>query len=308
MFFILALCALPAKTAAARPEVTVIDRQKYVSELGKLLEVMSDSDREQILAMINACFDAGSSDAEVIERLGSPTKAAISVLRNYKPSQEAAKAPEAAAEPETAEAAVAAALTPDAASVEEPVPESAPETVPEPEPVDEESFPDIESMLESGGADVGKAPEEPVRPAPAAVPTVRAAKAPVKADAEPEAAVTAEEEPSGAKPKLLVLIPYAIGAVVIGVPVTILLILLSLAALAAGLFVGFAAVVVVSFCFLGLTAVADVLLVAGVGLMLTALCLPLLLLAVTIFTKCVIGFIDLILALGGRWCWTHGEE
>ena len=69
-------------------EVTVIDRQKYVAELGKLLSGMAPQDREAVLRGINARFDAEGDDAAVIASLGSPTFAAVTVLRGYTPPEE----------------------------------------------------------------------------------------------------------------------------------------------------------------------------------------------------------------------------
>ncbi|MFR5781919.1 MAG: HAAS signaling domain-containing protein [Oscillospiraceae bacterium] len=68
--------------------MTVIDRQKYVAELGKLLSGMAPQDREAVLRGINARFDAEGDDAAVIAALGSPTFAAVTVLRGYTPPEE----------------------------------------------------------------------------------------------------------------------------------------------------------------------------------------------------------------------------
>ena len=91
-----------------------MDRQKYVAELGKLLSGMAPADREAVLRGINQRFDEGESDADVIAKLGSPTFAAVSVLRGYVPPEEDELA-EQAQEPE-------------------PLPEPEPEPEPLPEP------------------------------------------------------------------------------------------------------------------------------------------------------------------------------
>lgn len=70
--------------------MTVIDRQKYVAELGKLLSGMAPQDREAVLRGVNARFDEEGDDAAVIASLGSPTFAAVSVLRGYTPPEEGA--------------------------------------------------------------------------------------------------------------------------------------------------------------------------------------------------------------------------
>ena len=84
-------------------EVTVIDRQKYVAELGKLLSGMAPQDREAVLRGINARFDAEGDDAAVIASLGSPTFAAVTVLRGYTPPEEGEPGSRYEPEPEPAQ-------------------------------------------------------------------------------------------------------------------------------------------------------------------------------------------------------------
>lgn len=67
--------------------MTIIDRQKYVAELGKLLSGMARADREAVLRGVNARFDEAGDDDAVIAALGSPTFAAVSVLRGYTPPE-----------------------------------------------------------------------------------------------------------------------------------------------------------------------------------------------------------------------------
>lgn len=68
--------------------MTTIDRQKYVAELGKLLSGMARADREAVLRGVNARFDEAGDDDAVIAALGSPTFAAVSVLRGYTPPED----------------------------------------------------------------------------------------------------------------------------------------------------------------------------------------------------------------------------
>ena len=70
-----------------------MDRQKYVAELAKLLSGMAAADREAVLRGVNRRFDEGENDAAVIASLGSPTFAAVSVLRGYVPPEEDEQAP-----------------------------------------------------------------------------------------------------------------------------------------------------------------------------------------------------------------------
>ena len=68
--------------------MTTIDRQKYVAELSKLLSGMARADREAVLRGVNARFDETGDDDAVIAALGSPTFAAVSVLRGYTPPED----------------------------------------------------------------------------------------------------------------------------------------------------------------------------------------------------------------------------
>ena len=109
-----------------------------------------------------------------------------------------------------------------------------------------------------------------------------------------------------AKPAALVF--YSIAAVIVGIPVTALLAALALAVLAAAALVLFAGGLAISFCFLGLTVVADILMCAGAGLALIGVGLPLAYFAVWIFVRGAVGFVNLVIRKGGDWCYDHGEE
>lgn len=396
--------------------MAVIDRQKYIKELSRLLAGMAPADREAVLRGVNARFDEAGDDSAAIKALGSPTYAAVQVLRGYvapdpeehpeawivapEPEEEpearpdaeatavpapAAEAPVAEAEaavevaesapeeaPEEEEAAEAApAETPDAAGPEAEAPaDAAAEEMPgkaaaEAAPVEEEpaeasieagpavDAPDAEP--EAAEADVDAppaAPQEPQEEAPlpeALEVTEDAADASVDGFpdidailAEAEAAASAEsgdvaapqepeeeapeepgwggvlpQDPEGlgkpvsgppkprAKPAALVF--YSIAAVIVGIPVTALLAALALAVLAAAALVLFAGGLAISFCFLGLTVVADILMCAGAGLALIGVGLPLAYFAVWIFVRGAVGFVNLVIRKGGDWCYDHGE-
>ena len=413
-------------------EVTLIDKQKYLAELTKLLSGMAPADRDAVLAGINARFDEELSESEVIRSLGSPTFAAVSVLRHYIPPEEreaqeepapesevisepvveAEIEPVAEAEPENeapdqqaaadgliepepmpetlddmaeedvpepepeilveaetiseAEPEPApepeAEVAPESDSIPESEPESeiTPEPVPEPasepeskneapdqqaavdgliepEPMpetldeaaaedvpetkadaeaeesdesEEIDFPDIEELLESGAVDEGEVVAEPE----------------AETDTEPEAEqpipdwleelLPGEDKPSeakserdeGAKPAVGRLILYILGAVIIGIPVTLLLVIITLALLALGVGLAFTGGFVLSFCFLGMTVVSDILLCAGAGMAIIGLALPVLYLTLLFFIRCVTGFVNLVIRKGGDWCYERGEE
>ena len=286
-------------------EVTVIDRQKYVAELGKLLSGMAPQDREAVLRGINARFDAEGDDAAVIASLGSPTFAAVTVLRGYTPPEEGELGSRYEPEPEPAQE-----------PEPEPAQEPEPEPVQEPEPAAEaEPAPEAEPEAEAE-------PETETEAGAEAEPEVEA-----EAEAEAEYADTAADEPAGEdaapelppfwdgppelpkppKAKVGLLILYILFGLVICLPVTV-----ALTGLALGIFVlGGAGIglgaLLASFCFLGMNVVADILLLAGAAVVAAALGLMLLFFAGWFFLRGVVGFADLIIRKGRDWCYEHGE-
>ena len=421
--------------------MTTIDRQKYVAELGKLLSGMARADREAVLRGVNARFDEAGDDDAVIAALGSPTFAAVSVLRGYTPpedtdggeyyeeeyqyaepvSEEAAAPaeaqPEAPAEAGAAgpeDAAFAPETEPDEpeASVPEQAPAEPQEDVPggdeesEAEPEASESAPEQDGAgeqppvpedaaspeePETQAADVNAAPEAeagPVdEPAPGQVPpearpepldeaaaeaeeaepeasgprfetvdiglgtievysdsepepeTPDDAAEPVpdepEADADEDAVAAPEEkyagleeepiddpgpdggyvpepeydypdypEPEPEKPKMRggrVFLSVLLG-IIVGIPVAAVLIVFSLALLALGAALIYVGGVFISFAFLGMSVVADILLTVGFGLFVAAIGLPVVFFAVWFFLRCVVGLYSRLFARAGAWC------
>ena len=347
--------------------MTVIDRQKYVAELGKLLSGMAPQDREAVLRGVNARFDEEGDDAAVIASLGSPTFAAVSVLRGYTPPEEGASdsvpMPEprrARPEPKPVEPEPEEPEAPEEAEPEEPEAESAEADEPSPdEPVPEaestepaEPAPEPETPPAETGTEPEPEPEQPEIPAEPAEP--EAAEEPAEAEAPEDASEPAEEseepdepeepgteaegpeEPAGTdeavepeeaeenpdlppfwggppelpkppKAKVGLLILYIILGVAVGLPLTVLFACVALGIFGCGGALIAAAALLVSFCFLGMGVVADILLLAGAALVLAALGLLLLFFAVWFFIRCVVGFVNLILRKGREWCYDHGE-
>ena len=210
------------------------------------------------------------------------------------------------AEPEAAEAAVDAPAAPQEPQEEAPLPEAL-EVTEDAVDASVDDFPDIDAILAEAEAaasaesgDVA-APQEPDEEAPE----------------EPGWGGVLPQDPEGlgkpvsgppkprAKPAALVF--YSIAAVIVGIPVTALLAALALAVLAAAALVLFAGGLAISFCFLGLTVVADILMCAGAGLVLIGVGLPLAYFAVWIFVRGAVGFVNLVIRKGGDWCYDHGE-
>lgn len=352
--------------------MTVIDRQKYVAELGKLLSGMAPQDREAVLRGVNARFDEEGDDAAVIASLGSPTFAAVSVLRGYTPPEEGAsdsvpmpeprrtrpepkpvgpepiepepeepEAPEEAGpeepEAESAEADEPSPVepVPEAESTEpaEPAPEpeappAEPETGPEPEPEQPEIPAEPAEPETAEEPAEAEAPEDAVGPAEEPEEPDEPEESGTEAEGPGEPAGTGEaEEPEEAeenpdlppfwggppelpkppKAKVGLLILYIILGVAVGLPLTVLFACVALGIFGCGGALIAAAALLVSFCFLGMGVVADILLLAGAALVLAALGLLLLFFAVWFFIRCVVGFVNLILRKGREWCYDHGE-
>lgn len=352
--------------------MTVIDRQKYVAELGKLLSGMAPQDREAVLRGVNARFDEEGDDAAVIASLGSPTFAAVSVLRGYTPPEEGASdsvpmpeprraRPEPKpVEPEPIEPEPEEPEAPEEAGPEEPEAESAEadepapvEPVPDEEPTEPaEPAPEPEAPPAEPETEPEPEPEQPEIPAEPAEPET--AEEPAEAEAPEDAVGPAEEpeepdepeesgteaegpgEPAGTgeaeepeeaeenpdlppfwggppelpkppKAKVGLLILYIILGVAVGLPLTVLFACVALGIFGCGGALIAAAALLVSFCFLGMGVVADILLLAGAALVLAALGLLLLFFAVWFFIRCVVGFVNLILRKGREWCYDHGE-
>ena len=361
---------------------------------------MARADREAVLRGVNARFDETGDDDAVIAALGSPTFAAVSVLRGYTPPEDsdgedsyyeeeeyqyaepasdsgeakadspaepveeapdtaeeaasdveapqeapAGDAPENAApeaepeapestepeEPETAaepESDAGAGLEPEEPSAEaEPEPE-----IEQPEPV-ESAVPEFETVDIGLGtievySDGSAGAQEPVSedevPAEETPAEKAAAEEPAEPEPEPDESAEAEPEPDAdygytsesdyeypqppeVEPERAKLRGGRVFACVLlgiipGIPVTVILILASLALLLIGASLAYAGGVAISFAFLGMSVVADILLCVGFGLMVGAVGLVIVFLAVWFFLRCVAGLCSRVFAKAGAWC------
>lgn len=66
-----------------QPEVTDINKQKFLAELGKLLTFMYDEDRQAALAMYSKMFDNARDEQSLLQFLVSPTRQAVVIARAY---------------------------------------------------------------------------------------------------------------------------------------------------------------------------------------------------------------------------------
>lgn len=171
------------------------------------------------------------------------------------------------------------------------------------EPVSEDEVPAEETPAEEAAA------EEPAEPEPEPEPDESA-----EAEPEPDAdyGYTSESDyeypqPPEAEPERAKLRGGRVFACVLlgiipGIPVTVILILASLALLLIGASLAYAGGVAISFAFLGMSVVADILLCVGFGLMVGAVGLVIVFLAVCFFLRCVAGLCSRVFAKAGAWC------
>ncbi len=64
-------------------EVTVINKQRFLPELGKLLTFMVEEDRQTALNMYGRLFDDAEDEQQLMDLLVSPTRQAVVIARTY---------------------------------------------------------------------------------------------------------------------------------------------------------------------------------------------------------------------------------
>lgn len=64
-------------------EVTAINKQRFLPELGKLLTFMVEEDRQTALAMYSKLFDDAQDEQQLMDLLVSPTRQAVVIARTY---------------------------------------------------------------------------------------------------------------------------------------------------------------------------------------------------------------------------------
>ncbi|MCQ2558534.1 MAG: hypothetical protein MJ135_05370 [Oscillospiraceae bacterium] len=63
--------------------MTVINKQKFLAELGKLLTFMYEEDRQIALGLYENMFDTCANEQLLLQHLGTPTRQAVMVARSY---------------------------------------------------------------------------------------------------------------------------------------------------------------------------------------------------------------------------------
>ncbi len=74
---------MPLIVPFLQSEVNIINKQKFLAELGKLLTFMYEEDRQTALAMYVKMFEDAEDELALIQALVSPTRQAVIVARAY---------------------------------------------------------------------------------------------------------------------------------------------------------------------------------------------------------------------------------
>lgn len=169
------------------------------------------------------------------------------------------------------------------------------------EPVSEDEVPAEETPAEEESV------EEPAEPEPEPDESAEAEPEPdadygYTSESDYEYPQPPEAEPERAKLRGGRVFACVLLGIIPGIPVTVILILASLALLLIGASLAYAGGVAISFAFLGMSVVADILLCVGFGLMVGAVGLVIVFLAVWFFLRCVAGLCSRVFAKAGAWC------
>ena len=269
-----------------------------MAELNKLLAFMSSWDRQATLDRYEAMFDEGGDPEAVMETLGSPTKVAVDLAKDYISSRPPGEAVD-RDEPEIEIISLEQLLAEEDAGISltaEPLPAEARET-PSPAEAGAPIVPMIvetpETAPEEPGMPDRSTPEEsaPEQSDPDRGTPGQSAPAPLRWDPP-----VREKEGGGAA-----LTVYWVLAVLIGLPVAIVLFCIGLPFPVAGVVVIARTIRTVPALFGSFNLLSDVLLVAGVGVVRLAVGLLLIWFGVWLsLTLCRLWVFKLILPLGKR--------
>lgn len=300
--------------------MTVINKQRFLKELGGLLTFMSEDDRQEALMLYEKMFDDAEDEQELISALISPTRQAVIIARAYdsslrrRPISAQEEDPENTpdfilailrvydecvplpAYPEEGDYAPAEGTLPAAELPEEgdnaaePAPCAAPEEAAEPPEAqsEEEEAPEIATQRAFLAA-VNAAPAEPDEKDEEDYPHPRSRRP--------------EETTRRVKPWMLALfLLCAVPLTALGVGLLLIPTLLSLL-LSAGAIVGGCAGILAAFS--GFAMFADLLIVLGSAIVMLALGLLFAWLFVWFIGGAIAGLIRGMVALGKSWC--YGE-
>ena len=319
-------------------EVTSINKQKFLAELGKLLTFMYEEDRQRAMGLYSRMFEEAGDEQALIQALISPTRQAVVVARAYNSNlgrlslnAETKAAPEDRDEngvpdyvqaiEKVREQAWAAIGVPAAAEEAEEAPAETEEAEEAPAEVEEVE----EAPAEVEEAEEAPAEAEEVEEAPAAAEPDKSAHEgiefftlPEEGKETPQSDTLLDENTFNidsdalrkprrkAKPFALILyillaIPLTICAIAVLLVPAILFLALSVAAIICG-------VVLVSTAFKGFPVFADIMVVLGVSMVLFALGLLFLWTAIWFIGGAIVGVVHGVAVLCEKWCYKEVLE
>ncbi len=323
-------------------EVSIINKQKFLAELAKLLTFMYEEDRQRALAAYSEMFDEAEDEQQLLQALNSPLRQAVEVARAYN-SARAGLSPTAPSKEDDDTASDAFMETiyrirAEALSTQE-EPEVISEDqislfdtedVPEEEAASEEESAEEEAPAEED-PEAGPAEEEPAEEEAAEDETEEAEAAAEEAEEEDEEEDEDEEgdelaalamktdkdfryreyqpttqvpvQKTVRKPRILLLILYILIAIPIGAVGIVLLLVPALASLGVALACIVVAVLGISVALTSFPKIANLLVAFGAALILLAVGLVFLMLFVWFLGGAIGGLINGLITLGGNWCY-----
>ena len=296
-------------------EVSIINKQKFLAELAKLLTFMYEEDRQRALAAYNEMFDEAEDEQLLLQALISPLRQAVEVARAYnagKPALGGAAPKEAEEAPNDGFMETIHRIRAEALSVQPP------------KPVVSEDQISLFDAPEAPAAEPEEAVEAPAAEAPSSEDGTEAEdEAPAEEDEDEEEddeeeeeeeddapIVRAQAEPARIpvqktlrKPRVALLILYVLLAVPLGLIGTLILLVPALASLAAAGVCIAVAVLLVTSALGSFPKIANLLVALGAALILLAVGLVFLMLFVWFLGGAIGGMINGIISLGGKWCY-----
>ena len=309
-------------------EVTVINRQSYMAEISSLLSLITDDNtRVALIDQMERMFDAAADEERLIQEIGNPTKVAVALIRyadsgKITPAAAPVVAPERVQPPKKAQPidetkfrpaedvvldTTAAAPGDSFAPEDEPYSDDGYYSEEDAQYQDDGYYSEEDDQCQDDGyyseeddqyQDDGYYPEEDAQYQDDGYYSEDDGMEPnpfteMFDDLETETVTKTN-------PFLAIL--YTIGAIIVGVPVFAVLLVLNLCFFAIGVAAVAAGVGLIGTAFIGLSVVADMLILLGGGASVFAVALVLLWFSIWFFIQVTIGWIRALVRLGKRWC------
>ena len=322
-------------------EVTVINRQSYMAEISSLLSLITDDNtRVALIDQMERMFDAAADEERLIQEIGNPTKVAVALIRyadsgKITPAAAPVVAPERVQPPKKAQPIDETKFRP-AEDVVLDTTAAAPgdSFAPEDEPYSDDGYyPEEDAQYQ----DDGYYPEEDAQYQDDGYYSEEDDQyqddgyySEDDAQYQDDGYYSEEDdqyqddgyysEDDGMEPNPFtemfddletetitktnpfLAILYTIGAIIVGVPVFAVLLVLNLCFFAIGVAAVAAGVGLIGTAFIGLSVVADMLILLGGGASVFAVALVLLWFSIWFFIQVTIGWIRALVRLGKRWC------